>query len=105
MSRDGAPNPADWALSHAWLTDRFVPGSAEAPFSFVYDGQRSQDLLPRWPVSPGTPEVAATFTQQAYSGPEIALSGPAQSALVVYRQVGSGCRSNSAAFGSSPDRG
>ncbi len=84
MSRDGTPTAADWALANAWLTDRFVPGLAEVPFSFVYDGQRSQELLPSWRATPGLPEGAATLARRTYSYIDPATSLEVRAEVTLY---------------------
>jgi len=84
MSRDGVPTAADWALANAWLADRFVPGSAELPFSFIYDGQRSQDLLLGWQASLGAAEADATLTRQTYTYTDPATGLEVRAEVTVY---------------------
>lgn len=67
MSSNGDPTLADWALANAWLEQRFDPGVAEVPFSFIYDGQRSRDVLPRWSISAGTPDAKEMLTRRTYT--------------------------------------
>lgn len=67
MSRNGTPTTADWDVANAWLERRFSPDSVELPFSFLYDGQRSRDVLLHWTVSQGTPNVLAELTRQTYT--------------------------------------
>lgn len=67
MSSNGDPTLADWALANAWLEQRFDPSVAEVPFSFIYDGQRSRDVLPRWSISAGTPDAKEVLTRRTYT--------------------------------------
>lgn len=75
MSRNGTPTAADWDVAKAWLDKRFSQNSVEIPFSFLYDGERSQDLLPRWTVNLGTPDATAERTRRTctYTDPATGL--------------------------------
>ena len=74
-----APDPAELAASHQWVTAHLGGDelSAHAPFfSFVYDGKRSSELLTTWDLERTTRTIDENRTEYAlaWSDPQTGLT-------------------------------
>ncbi len=53
----------DTQRQQQWLTEHFLAAGAAPPFSFIFDGQASEALLPNWTRKMETGKLAAECTQ------------------------------------------
>jgi len=51
-------------MRNQWVNEHISGINAEAPFSFVYDGQASEKLLVKWPKTVESKKLDAARTQQ-----------------------------------------
>src|ERR1043165_6831320 len=56
------PRASEMKEANQWVAKYFSPGSAVPPFSFVYDGKSSADLLRTWSVTLDQNRTQRTFT-------------------------------------------
>ena len=71
-----APSPEEMASRDAWVSDNFrKPGQHTPPFSFVYDGRHSDELLGGWEYTTATKKLDGKRTRKThtYLDPETGL--------------------------------
>ena len=80
MAASGAP---DWVqdaveLNKAWAESSFSKGSAQLPFSFIYNGKHSSEFIQSWDtkVQDRQPDPSKMHRTLTATDPETGLEGP-----------------------------
>jgi alpha-galactosidase len=70
-----SPTGAEFALRDQWVGEHIARPAEKPPFSFVYDGERSGDLLGAWKSSQSVRKLDSSRTQttQTYADPKTGL--------------------------------
>ena len=58
-----ASKPEEIQRRSAWLKERFLDAKPQLPFSFIYDGKKSEELLAAWPKKTTTKKLDECRTQ------------------------------------------
>jgi alpha-galactosidase len=59
--------PDELGRRDAWLKKRFLDDKPTLPFSFIYDGKRSEELLASWPMKATTKKLDDARTQHVFT--------------------------------------
>ncbi len=64
MSSAAAPAPAELTRAREWFAANFAGGKKPLPFSFIYGGRLSGELLTTWPVQTDSKSIDQSRTQR-----------------------------------------